>query len=84
MQGRIVSYRRSQRDQTTNQAVVLIEGVKNRAEAQALVGKTASWKSVHAVIPGVVSGPHGNSGAVRIHFTRGIPGQAITQFVEIQ
>jgi large subunit ribosomal protein L35Ae len=84
MQGLIVSYRRSQRDQTHNQAVVLVDGVKTRAEAEKLIGKTASWKSVHASISGVVSAPHGNSGALRVHFQRGIPGQAITQHVSIQ
>jgi large subunit ribosomal protein L35Ae len=84
MQGLIVSYRRSQRDQTSNQAIVKVEGVKDKAAAQALVGKTAKWKSVHAEIPGVVSAAHGNSGAIRIHFQRGIPGQAITTNVEIQ
>jgi large subunit ribosomal protein L35Ae len=72
------------RDQTPNQAVVLVEGVKDRVSAQKLVGKVVSWKSVHAVIPGVIASPHGNRGAIRVHFQRGIPGQAITQRIEIQ
>ncbi len=82
MQGLIVSYRRSMRDQTPNQAIVLVDGCKNRADATKWVGKTVTWKSVHAVIPGVVASPHGNSGKLRILFQRGIPGQAITQHVQ--
>jgi large subunit ribosomal protein L35Ae len=84
MQGLIVSYRRSMRDQTPNQAIILVEGVSDRAAAQSLVGKAVSWKSVHATIPGVVSAPHGNSGAVRVHFQRGLPGQAVTQRVQFE
>jgi large subunit ribosomal protein L35Ae len=84
MKGLIVSYRRGRHDQTPNQAVVKVEGVKNRAEAQAYVGKSVTWKSVNAVIPGTVASAHGNSGALRILFQRGIPGQAITQHVDIE
>jgi large subunit ribosomal protein L35Ae len=80
----IVSYRRSKRDVTTNQAIVKVEGITNRADAQKLVGKTASWKSVKAVIAGKVSSAHGNSGCIRVHFERGLPGQAVTQTVQLQ
>ncbi len=83
MEGIIVSYRRSKHDQTVNQAIVKVEGVKNRAEAAKLVGKSVSWKSVKAVISGKVQTAHGNSGALRVLFERGLPGQAITQKVEI-
>ena len=84
MNATIVSYRRSMRDITFNQAIVRVDGVKNRAEAAKLVGKSATWKSVKAAIPGKVSSPHGNSGCVRILFERGLPGQAISQHVELQ
>jgi large subunit ribosomal protein L35Ae len=82
MQGLIVSYRRSMREVTHDQAIVKVDGVADREAAKAFVGKNVTWKSVHAVIPGVVASPHGNSGALRIRFQRGLPGQAITQTVE--
>jgi large subunit ribosomal protein L35Ae len=84
MEGTIVSYRRSKHDQTTNQAIVIVEGLKNRAEAGKLVGKAVNWKSIKTTISGKVASPHGNSGALRILFEKGIPGQAITQKVQIQ
>ena len=84
MQGTIVSYRRSKRDITPNQMIVKIEGVANREQATKLVGKSASWKSVKAVISGKVASAHGNSGCVRVLFERGLPGQAVTQPVEFQ
>jgi large subunit ribosomal protein L35Ae len=84
MNGLIVSYRRSQRDITPNQAIVKVEGIKNRDEASKLVGKAVSWKSVKTTIKGEVKSPHGNSGCLRVMFEKGLPGQAITQTVEIQ
>jgi large subunit ribosomal protein L35Ae len=84
MQGIIVSYRRSQRDITPNQAIIRIEGCKNRAEASKLVGKIVAWKGTKKTIAGKVHSAHGNSGCIRALFERGIPGQAITQPVEIQ
>jgi large subunit ribosomal protein L35Ae len=84
MQGTIVSYRRSQRQITPNQAIVLVDGLKNRDDAGKLVGKSVTWKSTKNSITGKVSAPHGNSGALKVHFERGIPGQAITQHVDIQ
>ncbi len=85
MQAIIVSYRRSKRQVTPNQAIVKVEGSKNRTDAAKFVGKQVAWKSgVKATISGTVQSAHGNSGCVRVLFERGIPGQAITQAVEIQ
>jgi large subunit ribosomal protein L35Ae len=84
MQGLIVSYRRSQRNITPDQAIVTVDGIKNRDEASKLIGKAVSWKSVKTTISGKVASPHGNSGALRVAFEKGLPGQAITQTVDIQ
>ena len=84
MEGLIVSYRRSIHGQTPNQAIVKVEGIANRADATKYMGKTVTWKSVKASISGKVQSAHGNSGCLRVLFERGLPGQAITQRVEIQ
>lgn len=84
MNATIVSYRRSKREITHNQAIVRVDGITDREAAQKLVGKAATWKSVKASIPGKVSSAHGNSGCVRVLFERGLPGQAVNQPVELQ
>jgi len=84
MQGTIVSFRRGRHGQTENQVIVKVSGVSNKEEAEKYVGKQVSWKSVKAEIKGKVASSHGNSGALRVLFERGLPGQAITQKIDIK
>ncbi|MBW2998584.1 50S ribosomal protein L35ae, partial [Candidatus Woesearchaeota archaeon] len=76
------SGRHTQKD---NQMVVVIDGVNTKEEADKLSGKTATWKSpAGKEIKGEVRAAHGNSGAVRVVFEKGMPGQSITTKVSIQ
>lgn len=84
MEGIIKNFRRGRHTQTTNQMVVYINEVKSKEEASKLVGKTVSWKSpAGKEIKGKVRSAHGNKGAVRILFEKGMPGQAIGNKVVI-
>ena len=84
MQGTIANFRSSRHRQTGNQMVVLIDGVDSREKADGLVGKEVTWKSpAGKELKGKVSGAHGNSGAVKVHFTTGMPGQSVGKKVEI-
>lgn len=86
MEGIIVSYRRGRHTQYPNQAIVRADGVENRADAHKLLGKKVIWKSPGKrgkEIVGKVTAVHGNSGAVRVRFRRGIPGQALGSKVRI-
>lgn len=79
MEGIIVNYRRGRKTQTTNQMIVLFPNM-DKISAGKLVGKTAVYDCSgknKKQIKGVVSSVHGNSGAVRIKFETGMPGQAI-------
>ena len=50
-----------------------------------MAGKTLLWKSPGGkVIQGKVSDAHGNHGLVRAIFERGLPGQAITNEIEVK
>lgn len=61
-----------------NQMILEVKGHESRANAASLVGKRVVWKSpAGKEIHGKIVGPHGNSGAVRARFNRGMPGQAI-------
>ena len=73
----IHNYKRSRHRQTTNQAIVVVEGVDTREKAATFVGKKLAYNTGKKEIVGEVRSAHGNSGAIRVLFETGIPGQAI-------
>lgn len=87
MEGIVVNYRRGRKTQKMNQMVVLVAGVDSKEKAVELVGKSVVYTCVgkdKKTISGKVSAVHGGKGAVRVHFERGMPGQAIGAKVEVQ
>lgn len=83
MNGIIVQFRRG-RHRIHEKHYLLDLGVQTRADAQKLAGKHVQWKSsAGKVITGTISSAHGNKGLVRAIFERGLPGQAITNSIEI-
>lgn len=84
MEGVIKNFKRARHHQTTNQMIVYIPSVKSREEASKLVGKRVSWKSpAGKEITGEIRSAHGNNGAVRVLWSTGMPGQAISSKVTI-
>ena len=85
MKGVIVNYRRGRHTQNPHQMIIKVEGVESREEAQKLVGKSVVWKTPGGKeIVGRITAVHGNKGAVRARFERGLPGQALGTEVEIR
>lgn len=84
MDGVIVNYRSGRHHQYGNQMIVNVVGVKTRDEAGKLVGKKVTYNTGMKDITGNVASPHGNSGALRILFETGMPGQAIGKTVKIE
>ncbi len=79
MEGIIINYRRGRKTQTTNQMIIIVPGV-DKKKAESLVGKKVSYLCEgknKTTITGTVSAVHGNKGAVRAIFEKGMPGQAI-------
>ena len=77
IKGVIKNYRQGVRTQYTNQIIVNIENY-DKEKSKKLVGKKAIWlTSSGKKIIGKVASVHGNKGAVRIRFDKGLPGQAI-------
>jgi len=64
--------------------IVKVDKVEKRADAEKLVGKKATYATKSGKIEGKVAAAHGNSGAVRIIFEKGLPGQALTQSVTLE
>ena len=82
MKGVIKNYRRGVRTQKPNQAIVEVKAVRTKKAASLLIGKRVTWKSpAGKELVGKVVDVHGNGGALRIRFERGMPGQAIGQQV---
>jgi len=84
MEGIISSFRGGVHTQKGNHMIVLVDGVSTREEAEKLVGKTVTWTTPKGnTITGKVASAHGNKGAVRAIFERGMPGQSIPSKVSI-
>jgi len=85
MKAKIANYRSGRTTQKDNQMVLYIDDVNSKEEAQKLVGKTVVFKTeTGKEIKGKISNIHGNKGAVRALFERGMPGQSLGKEVEIQ
>ena len=83
--GKVIQFRRGKHTYKPRHFLIEIEGSKNRKDAEKLVGKDVEWKSpAGKIIKGKISGAHGNKGAVRAIFEKGLPGQAITTEVNVK
>jgi len=84
MNGTIVNFRRGKRTQTPSHIIVNVKDVDNKEKASKLVGKAVVWKSpAGKEIKGKVASAHGNSGALRVIFEKGLPGQSLGEKVEL-
>ncbi len=84
MKLKISAFRGSHRTQNPRQIIAVSDAIDSREKAEELKGKKAVWEtSSGKKIEGEVSGPHGNKGAVRIRFHKGLPGQALGTEIEV-
>lgn len=83
MKGVIVHYRQNRHTTDGNQLIVQPEGCDSRGAAEKLVGKSVTWNTGRQDIVGKVASAHGNSGAVRVVFENGMPGQSLGQQIKI-
>ncbi|MEK6927373.1 MAG: 50S ribosomal protein L35ae [Nanoarchaeota archaeon] len=83
MKGILVQFRRS-RKRIHEKHYLFDFGMKNREEAKKMIGKVITWKSPSGKkMTGKISDAHGNKGLVRAIFEIGLPGQAMTNEVEV-
>ncbi len=85
MEGVIVNFRRGMHTQRTNQMIVKIEGIDSKDSAAGLLKKKVIFVTqTGKEIVGHVAKEHGNKGALRVRFERGLPGQAIGKKVRVE
>lgn len=85
MEAVIVNFRGSRRVKKGNHMIIEVEGINDKVKASELVGKKVVWKtSAGKSLQGKVASPHGNSGALRVIFETGMPGQSIGTKVMIE
>jgi len=85
MEGVIVNFKGSHHTQYGNQMIVQAKGVDSKEKAGKLVGKKVVWSSsAGKEIKGEVRSAHGNKGALRVLFEKGMPGQAVGTKVKIE
>ncbi len=87
MAGVISHFRGSFRRKKGNHLIVVVPGIDSREKAQSYIGKTVVWNAPgkkKTQIKGKVSSAHGNKGALRVIFERGLPGQSLGQEIKIE
>ncbi len=85
MEGVIVNFRGSRRVKKGNHMIIEVNGTDSKDKASKFVGKKVVWKSsAGKAITGKVASIHGNSGALRVIFETGMPGQSIGNKVAIE
>ncbi|MFH1770818.1 MAG: 50S ribosomal protein L35ae [archaeon] len=83
MIGIISNFRQGRHHTYENQMVVVADSLKTKADAEKLVGKKVVWNTGKKDITGEIRSAHGNSGALRVLFETGMPGQSIGKKVTI-
>ncbi|MBR9681591.1 MAG: 50S ribosomal protein L35ae [Candidatus Altiarchaeota archaeon] len=85
MKGLIINYRRGRHTQNPYQMILKFEGAVDKETAEKLKGKRVIWTtSSGKKLEGKILGSHGNRGAVKARFERGLPGQAIGTEIELK
>jgi large subunit ribosomal protein L35Ae len=80
-----MNFRQGRHTQTTNQMIIQLPNIDNKDKAAKLVGKKVTFTTPGGKkIVGEVRSAHGNSGAVRVLFEKGLPGQSITKKVTFE
>lgn len=84
MQATIMNFRLARHHQKLTHMILKVKGVEKRSDAEKLVGKAVSWKSpAGKEIKGNIASAHGNKGAVRAIFEKGMPGQSLATQVNV-
>ena len=84
MEGLIAHFRRGVRTQKKYQMIIKVASVTTKEKAKEMINKKVTWKSpAGKEIKGLISNIHGNKGALRAQFEKGLPGQSLGTEVSV-
>ncbi len=84
MKGLIINFRMGRHTKYNNHMILKVDGVSSREAARKLLNKVVKWVSpAGKEIKGKIANVHGNKGALRVIFEKGMPGQSIGNNVEV-
>ena len=84
MKATIASFRRGRHRYKPRQFIIKIDKVETKKAAEKFIGKQVVWKSpAGKEIKGKLTHLHGNKGLLRALFEKGLPGQAVSEKVDI-
>lgn len=81
-EGVIMNYRLGYKSQRARECIIRVLGV-NLSVSKKLIGWKVGWPIDDPKIVGRISRHHGRTGALRVRFRNGLPGQAIGDRVKI-
>ncbi len=85
MKAVVVNFRGSRRRKNFSQIILNVDNIDNKEKAESLINKEVIWKtSSGKEIKGKITAAHGNKGAVRAKFEKGLPGQSLGTNIEIK
>lgn len=84
MEGLILNFRGGKHTQRNDEMIMKVTGIDTKTKAEKLIDKNVEWTTASGkMIKGKVTKPHGNKGAVRVKFEKGMPGQSISAKVKV-
>ena len=84
MEGLILNFRGGRHTQNNYEMIIKVSGIDSKTKAEKLVNKSVEWTSPSGkAIKGKIIKAHGNKGAVRARFEKGMPGQSISTKVKV-
>lgn len=84
MEGLILNFRGGRHTQKNDEMIIKVSGIDSKTKAGKLVGKKVEWVTPSGKkIIGKIMKAHGNKGAVKAKFEKGMPGQSISTKVNV-
>ena len=85
MEGVISNFRRGRHNVYNDQMIIQIKDVDKKDKTKELIGKSVVWMSPgKKIIKGIIKRFHGNKGALRVKFEKGMPGQSIGTKIKVE
>lgn len=84
MKATVLNFRRGRHNQKPDQLILELEDIETKGAAARYLGQNVVWESPRGKkIFGQITSTHGNRGAVRARFSKGLPGTVIGNKIKV-